>query len=228
MILTVGNIKGGVGKTVLAVNIAVALAQRGVDVLLIDGDEQASAAMFAQVRAEAGAKAEFTTIQLQGAAIRQQARQLRDKYDEIVIDVGGRDTGSLRAALTITDMVLIPFQPRSVDLWAASQIAALVAEAREVNGPLEAYSLINIADPVGKDNEDAAEVLAGLDFIKALPLTVVRRKAFPNAFSSGLSVGELVPRDQKAADELLSLVSALYTQRADNDYQNSPHRKAAV
>jgi len=142
MILTVGNIKDGVGKTVLAVNIAAMLAQRGRDVLLIDGDEQASAAMFAEVRAEAGAKAAFTTIQLQGAAIRQQARQLRGKYGEIVIDVGGRDTGSLCAALTVADAVLIPFQPRSVDLWAGAQIAALVEEAREVNEGLKAYALI--------------------------------------------------------------------------------------
>ena len=36
-------------------------------------------------------------------------RQLRDKYTEIVIHVGGRDTGSLRAALTISDAILIPF-----------------------------------------------------------------------------------------------------------------------
>jgi hypothetical protein len=57
-------------------------------------------------------------------------RQLREKYSEIVIDVGGRDTGSLRAALTVSDAILIPFQPRSVDLWAGAQIAALVAPRR--------------------------------------------------------------------------------------------------
>jgi chromosome partitioning protein len=66
MILAVGNIKGGVGKTLLACNIAVALSQQGRDVLLIDGDDQASAATFARIRAELPVKSAFTTIQLQG------------------------------------------------------------------------------------------------------------------------------------------------------------------
>jgi hypothetical protein len=129
MILAVGNIKGGVGKTMLAVNIAVALAHQGRDVLLIDGDEQASAATFARIRAELPVKAGFTTIQLQGAAIRQQMRQLAAKYDRIIIDVGGRDTGSLRAALTVADAILIPFQPRSVDLWTGAEMSVLIGEA---------------------------------------------------------------------------------------------------
>jgi hypothetical protein len=43
----------------------------------------------------------------------------------------------LRATLTVADAILIPFQPRSVDLWTGSQIAALVAEARHVNEELQ-------------------------------------------------------------------------------------------
>jgi chromosome partitioning protein len=138
MILAVGNIKGGVGKSTLAVNIVVVLAQRGRDVLLIDGDEQASAATFAKIRSDLTGGAIFATVQLQGVAIRQQMRQLAGKYGEIVIDVGGRDTGSLRAALTVADAILVPFQPRSVDLWTGEQIAALVSEARNVNEDLRA------------------------------------------------------------------------------------------
>src|ERR1700674_135607 len=84
-ILVVGSTKGGVGKTALATNIAAVLAGQGRDVLLIDGDEQGSAATFAEIRAELPDAAKFTTIRLQGAAIRQEMRQLRDKYAEIVI-----------------------------------------------------------------------------------------------------------------------------------------------
>jgi chromosome partitioning protein len=226
MILAVGNIKGGVGKTLLAVNIAVALAQRGRDVLLIDGDEQASAATFARIRAELPVKAGFTTIQLQGAAIRQQMRQLAGKYDRIIIDVGGRDTGSLRAALTVADAILIPFQPRSVDLWTAAEMSALIGEARHVNECLRAYAVLNLADPQGSDNAEAAAALAMIEGIEALPFVVVRRKAFPNAFSSGLSVFEQERKDLKAVDEMLSVVGALYPQEVGNDYQDGAQRKA--
>jgi chromosome partitioning protein len=219
MILAVGNIKGGVGKSMLAVNIAVALAQRGRDVLLIDGDEQASAATFAQIRSDLNSGARFATVQLHGVAIRQQMRDLVSKYGEIVIDVGGRDTGSLRASLTVADAILMPFQPRSVDLWAGEQIAALVSEAKLLNEPLRAYALLNIADPQGRDNDDAAAALGKLDGVLALPAVVVRRKAFPNAFSAGLSVLEQMPKDPKACGEILSVVDALYTQGADNDHQ---------
>ena len=63
MILSAAHIKGGVGKTLLAVNIAAVLARRGRDVLLIDADDQASSATFSEIRAESFPdKANFATI----------------------------------------------------------------------------------------------------------------------------------------------------------------------
>ena len=60
MILAVGNVKGGVGKTTLAVNLAILWAQQRRDVLLIDGDEQATAMAFTELRTGARGEPGYT------------------------------------------------------------------------------------------------------------------------------------------------------------------------
>ncbi|MEX3606064.1 MAG: ParA family protein [Burkholderia sp.] len=51
MIVTVGNTKGGVGKTTLGVNLAIARALAGRDVWLIDADRQGTAQTEISIRA---------------------------------------------------------------------------------------------------------------------------------------------------------------------------------
>lgn len=215
MMLVVGNVKGGVGKTTLTVNLAIALARAKRDVLLIDGDEQGTALAFTELRtAEMKGKPGYTAVALHGAAIRTQARQLASKYSDIVIDVGGRDSGSLRAALTVADMVLIPVKPRSFDLWAVDQTAELVKEAREINERLRAITVLNEADPQGQDNQAAMDALREVPGLELAPVQLVRRKAFPNAAASGLSVLEY--NDPKARAELEDLIESLGVYTSDN------------
>jgi chromosome partitioning protein len=210
VILVVGNTKGGVGKTTLAINLAIARALQGRDVLLVDGDEQGTAISFTELRTEQLGAPGYTAVSLHGAAIRTQTRQLAPKYNDVVIDVGGRDTGSLRAALTVANTLLIPVQPRSFDLWAIDNIAALVREAREINERLRAVLVLNSADAQGSDNDAAAETLGEADGLEYLPLPVGRRKAFPNAAAAGRSVMEQTPKDPKAVQELAALAAAVF------------------
>lgn len=216
MIVAVGSTKGGVGKTTLAVNLVCGLALRGLAVLLIDGDEQQHALAFTELRASLHLTTpNYVAVALHGSAIRTQARQLRANYDHIVIDVGGRDTGSLRAALTVADLVLIPTAPRSFDLWGLGDTVELVREAREVNDQLRAVGVVNLADPAGQDNAEAQETLTETGGIEASPYQLRRRKAYPNAAARGLSVLEyLDPGNRegamKARAEFAELLNSLF------------------
>jgi chromosome partitioning protein len=210
-IITVGSTKGGVGKTTLALNIAIARALAGRDVWLIDADRQGTASTALAIRGEAGKLPAIATAHYaDGGQLRTQLQHQRGKFQDIVIDAGGRDSTALRAALVLSDLVLVPFQPRSIDVWAVADIAALIEEARAVRDGLQALGVLNMADTAGSDNEDAAAALADYPAIRYLATPIRRRKSIANAAGNGLSVLEQTPRDDKAIAELNALLQAIY------------------
>lgn len=212
MIITVGNTKGGVGKSTVAVNLAASLAMRGRDVWLVDGDRQRTAQTAITNRLAAGREPGIPAdLYADGQTLRLQVLQKRDKYQDIIIDAGGRDSASLRAALVLSDVVLIPFQPRSFDVWALADISTLVQEARSVRDGLKAYVFLNMADPsaTSTDNADAIATVAEWPELQLLDAALVRRKAFANAAGQGLCVHEMQQRDIKACAELDALIAAL-------------------
>jgi chromosome partitioning protein len=73
-----------------------------------------------------------------------------------------------------------------------------------MNKRLDAMVMLNMADPFGQDNRDAAEMLSGTP-IRYLDAPIGNRKAFSNAGSAGRSVLEMQPRDPKACREFEAL-----------------------
>jgi len=213
MIVTVGNTKGGVGKSTMALQIALTRALAGRDVWLVDGDRQGTAQTAVAIRAEAAREPGLACAQyVDGPTLRTQVQRQATKYDDVIIDAGGRDSTALRAALTLSDVLLVPVQPRSVDVWALADIAALVDEARAVRDGLRALAFLNCADPAAgsSDNADTAAAMAEYPGLAYLDAPVRRRKAFANAMGMGLSVAEMQPRDPKAIEELQTLISSLF------------------
>ena len=211
MIITVGGIKGGSGKTTVATNLAIIRSTEGRDVLLVDADDQETATDFTTLRNERQPNgAGYTSIKLTGSPVRTEIQRLRDKYQDIIIDTGGRDTASQRAALTVTDFLLVPFVPRSFDVWTLEKVAGLVSEMRTANPTLKAYAFLNRADARGQDNDDTAELLKETDALSFLDAPIGSRKAFSNAAAEGLAVTEVRPLDPKAVDEIMTLCSYLF------------------
>ena len=211
MIITVGGIKGGSGKTTVATNLAVIRSMEGRDLLLVDADDQETATDFTTLRNERQPNgAGFTSIKLTGSPVRTEVQRLREKYEDIIIDTGGRDTTSQRAALTVADYMLVPFVPRSFDVWTLEKVAGLVSEMRAANPTLKAYAFLNRADARGQDNEDTAELLKETDALSFLNAPIGGRKAFSNAAAAGLAVTEVRPVDLKAIDEMMTLYKCLF------------------
>lgn len=210
MIIVIGGIKGGSGKTTLCTNLAVIRALQGKRVLLVDADDQRSASDWAEHREGLGITTPWTTIQLNGASVRTQILKMAKDYDDILIDTGGRDTTSQRSALTIADIFLAPFQPRSLDVWTIGKVVSLINEIKTVNHNLKAFAVINRADPQGIDNQDAADIIKETEGIIYLSTAIGQRKAFANAAAEGLGIIELKAQDKKAIAEIKQLCSALF------------------
>ena len=160
MILVCGGIKGGSGKTTIATNFAIMRSREGREVLLVDADDQESATDFTMLRNEAvGDQCGYTSIQLRDRSVLTELRKLKDKYDDIVIDTGGRDTQSQRAALTLADILMVPFVPRSLDVWTIEKVEEFVDDIRAINPGLRACSFLNRADSIGSENQEARDFL---------------------------------------------------------------------
>lgn len=204
MIIVIGGIKGGTGKTTIATNLAYVAASKKKKVLLVDCDHSESAFDWANLRESLDVKLKWPTIKLTGNSVHSQLKKFKD-FDFIVVDVEGTDSISQRSALTIADKFLIPFKPRAYDIWRIGKIKRLIEEVKLINPKLVTLAMINQADPKGHNNENAIEILSELPEFFCLKSTVGYRKSFDHSTIEGLSVLEYNPLDKKACQEIEAL-----------------------
>jgi len=202
MIISLLNQKGGVGKTTLAVHLAMALSQRGNRVLMVDADPQGSALDWAASREGETA---FPVIGLPKATLHKELPKLAADYDFLVIDGAPRVYDVARSAIMASDLVLIPVQPSPYDVWAAKEIVDLVTDVRPFKENLKSVFVINrkiVNTAIGRDVADALSEYE----LPVLKSQICQRVSFAESAGRGQTVLETEP-GSLASQEIDALTS---------------------
>ena len=164
--------------------LAIALSKKRV--LLVDADPQGSAQGWAAAREE---KPPFTVIGMARNTLHRDLPDVAQGFDHTVIDTPPRVSALARTSILASDLIIIPVQPSSYDVWAASETVTLIEEARGFKPELKAAFVINrriLKTVIGRDIEEA---LREYD-IPTLEKAIAQRVAFSEA-SAGYTVMEM-------------------------------------
>jgi chromosome partitioning protein len=188
--------KGGVGKTTIALGLAVAAAHAGHATVVIDLDPQASAAKWKDRRADENP----TVVSANPSRLKPIIDTSRTSgVDFVFIDTAGRKDDSALNAARASDLVLIPTRPNILEVETLPEVSDLLKLA----GNPPAFVLLNCIHPsaAARGLINIYQTIKQVFDLFVCPVHVCQRSAYAEAPRSGQSPQELDP-DGKAADEL--------------------------
>ena len=196
--IAVAGAKGGVGKTTLAVHLAVAAVQQGRDVVLVDADPQLSAVRWSERRSSS----EPVVL---GRAVSQLAAEMERiagfGADVAIVDTPprawvGADNAALVAA-KLADVVLVPCRPSIFDI----ESTAISVQRLQAATAAPVVVVLNGCAHRGREADEAAEALGGLG-AQVCPARIGQRVLFARSLLDGRAAQEVEPGG-KAADDVL-------------------------
>lgn len=184
MLIAICGLKGGTGKTTVAVALAAELERRGRRTLLVDADPVGAASLWGRV-----ADAELPPV-IDLAAESSLGRASVSAglgFAHTIVDCRSGHPESMADLLAVADLALLPCNPSPADAWALGPSFEVVTEARHRNSRLRAAVVLN-----GLDRRTTlsrcAKVHLEAHGVPVLDAGLTRRIAHPEALASGSSV----------------------------------------
>jgi chromosome partitioning protein len=204
-IAAVANLKGGTGKSTIAVNLACELAASGQAVALVDADEQGTASYWMGL-GEYPAKLKSA---LGGAGSANWASEVAGlSADVVIVDAPPQAGDIARAIIDVTDLVLIPALASTADIMATGKALALVRNARE-RRPDKGPKALLVPSRVDRRTAAGREIEAVLhEFGEPVAPMVRQRTAFVDCFSAGRWIGAYA-RNSDAHTDIQALAAVV-------------------
>jgi len=198
VIITVAHSKGGVGKSLLAWHLAIAMK-----VPIVDLDFQRTLVYTNNLRKANGLK----KVEIIQPDTREEFIQLFDNWPDdkhIIVDVGGFDSNINRAAMFISDVIITPAVDKVTELAGLYKFHEIISElSTNMNSDIKAHIVLNDVNPSSKDFSIMIDLTEQLKHFKLLNSIVCHRADFYRTMEEGKGVSELA--NSKAKDELFLL-----------------------
>lgn len=208
MVISVTNLKGGVGKTTVSVNIAVGLAMKGYSICLVDSDrEQRSATEWRDNRTVA--EPQITVVSVSEKQFTSEIKALRAKFDLVVIDGVPQLSELAQYTIGVSDLVIIPITPSLIDYRGFEtffrKYKEIKAMKEDMGGSVKGAVLMNRVQRNRLTNEIPEAVQSyGITLFQS---RLADRLAYKDTFTEGLSVLEY--KDEKAKEETKLLIDEI-------------------
>lgn len=208
-VLAISNLKGGVGKSTIAQNVAVELAQKGVQVCIADTDtEQKTSVKWASLRDSSLVSVPVFPISLD--KVSQEILALKQKYDIVIVDGTPALTELTTRIIILSDLVIVPILPGGGDIWALENFLTRYQEAKVTK---ESYGgHVSLAVIINRYNERTTLDREVLSAIQEFGVTVLKTKftnrvSYREATISGIGANET--KDEKAKQEIEQLTKEI-------------------
>ena len=210
-IIGVVQVKGGVGRSTLATNLAAALSQHGTTALIDADVPQGTSASWGALRERAGRLGQLTVAGVADhRTLVSRARELVAINDFVIVDGPPRLAEITRAIMVMSRLCLIPLGASAAEIWATADLVKTINEARERRLDINArivWNRFREHTRSARELGDAAEKQLGLP---ALRSKLGYRVAYSEALARGLSVSEWP--DRQAQEEFSALAAEIRQQ----------------
>ena len=215
MVIAITNLKGGVGKTTIATNLAVSFATRGKQVCIVDTDlGQQSSMEWSGNRDET-----LLRVPVFGVGIKQlnkEVEELKTKYDLVIIDGTPQLSELADRTIVASDLLIIPLSPSIYDFRGFENFLTRYEQIKgtkeAMGGKVEAYVILNRVVANTNVSKEIIDALKEYD-ITLMKVKLVNRIAYVETATQGLGVVEY--KDPKAKSEIVGL-----TNEVEKAFQN--------